>query len=60
MVIIKHSCPIMVAHTTITTKYITVIEVSCMHLLLCAICQNQRGVWLVFFEQISISDLISL
>ena len=50
----------MVAHTTITTIYIIAIEVSCMHLLLCAIYQNQKGVWLVFFEQISISDLISL
>ena len=40
MVIIKHSFPIMVAHTTITTIYMIVIEVSCMHLLLCAIYQN--------------------
>ena len=37
----------MVAHATITI-YITVIEVSCMHLLLCAIYQNQKGVWLLF------------
>ena len=36
--------PIMVAHATITTIYIIVIEVSCMHLLLCAIYQNQKGV----------------
>ena len=50
MVIIKHSFPIMVAQTTITTAYIIVIEVSCMHLLLCAMCyQNQKEVWLVFF-----------
>ena len=48
MVIIKHSFPIMVAHATITTVYIIVIEVSCMHLL-CAIYQNQKGVWLVVF-----------
>ena len=40
MVIIKHSFPIMVAHTTITTRCIIVIEVSCMHLLLSAIYQN--------------------
>ena len=40
MVIIKPSFPIMVAHTTITTIYIIIIEVSCMHLLLCAIYQN--------------------
>ena len=52
MVIIKHSFPSMVAHTTITTKYITVIEVSFTHLLLCAICQNQRGVWLVFLNKL--------
>ena len=37
----------MVAHATITTIYIIVIEVSRMHLLLCAIYQNQKGVWLV-------------
>ena len=50
MVIIKYSFPIMVAHaTTITTIYIIVIEVSCMHLLLYAIYQNQKGVWLVFW-----------
>ena len=49
MVIIKHSLPIMVAHATITTIYTTVIEVSCMHLLLCAIYQNQKRVWLVCF-----------
>ena len=48
MEIIKHSFPIMVAHATITI-YIIVIEVSCMHLLLCAIYQNQKGVWLVVF-----------
>ena len=63
MVIIKHSFPIMVAHTTITTIYIIVIEVSCMHLLLCAICcyvpKLKRGM-ASFFEQISISDLIFL
>ena len=40
MVIIKHSLPIMVANTTITTIYIIVIEVYCMNLLLCAIYQN--------------------
>ena len=40
MKVIKHSFPIMVAHTTITTIYIIVIEVSCMHLLLCTIYQN--------------------
>ena len=39
-----YSFPIMFAHATI---YITVIEVSCMHLLLCAIYQNQKEVWLV-------------
>ena len=49
MVIIKHSFPTMVAHATITTICIIVIEVSCMHLLLCAIYQNQKGVWLVCF-----------
>ena len=49
MVIIKHSLPIMVAHATIATVYTTVIEVSCMHLLLCTIYQNQKRVWLVFF-----------
>ena len=49
MVIIKHSLPIMVAHATITTIYTIVIEVSCMHLLLCAIYQNQKRVWLVCF-----------
>ena len=44
MVIIKHSFPIMIAQTTITTIYIIVIEVSCMHLLLCAIYQKlKRG-----------------
>ena len=48
MIIIKHSFPTMVAHA-ITTIYIIVIEVSCMHLLLCAIYQNQKGVWLVVF-----------
>ena len=42
MVIIKHSFPTMAVHA-ITTIYIIVIEVSCMHLLLCAICQNQKG-----------------
>ena len=47
MVIIKHSFTTMVAHATITTIYIIVIEVSCMHLLLCAVYQNQKGVWLV-------------
>ena len=41
--------PIMVAHATITTIYIVVIEVSCMHLLLWAIYQNQKGIWLVLF-----------
>ena len=40
MVIIKNSFPIMVAQTTITTTYIIVIEVFCMHLSLCAIYQN--------------------
>ena len=42
----------MVAHA-ITTIYIIVIEVSWMHLLLCAIHQNQKGVWLVclFFNK---------
>ena len=49
MVIIKHSFPIMVARATITTIYIIVIEVYCMHLLLCAIYQNQKGVCLVCF-----------
>ena len=61
MVIIKHSFATMVAHA-ITTIYIIVIKVSCMHLLLCAIYQNRKGFWLVFFfffEQISISDLSS-
>ena len=47
MVIIKHSFPTMVAHA-INTIYIIVIEVSCMHLL-CAIYQNQKGVWLFYF-----------
>ena len=47
MIIIKHSFPTMAAHA-ITTIYIIVIEVSCMHLLLCPIHQNQKGVWLVF------------
>ena len=32
--------PIMVAHATITTIYIILIEVFCMHLLLCALYQN--------------------
>ena len=44
----------MVAHATITTIYIIVIEVSRMHLLLCAIYQNQKGVRLVcllFFNE---------
>ena len=49
MIIIKHSFPTMVAHATITTINIIVIEISCMHLLLCAIYQNQKGVWLVLF-----------
>ena len=40
MVIIKHKFAIMVAHTTITTIYIILIQASCMHLLLCAIYQN--------------------
>ena len=40
MVIIKHSFPIIVAHTTTTIIYIIVIEVSSMHLLLRAIYQN--------------------
>ena len=40
MVIIKHSFPIMVAHTSITTICIIVTEVSYMHLLLGAIYQN--------------------
>ena len=40
MVIIKHQFATIVAHTTITTIYIIVIEASCMHLLLCAIYQN--------------------
>ena len=40
MVIIKHLFPITVAHITISTIYIIVIEVSYMHLLLCAIYQN--------------------
>ena len=40
MVIIKHSFPIMVAHATITTIYIILIEVFCMHLLLFALYQN--------------------
>ena len=48
MVIIKHSFLTMVAHATITI-YIIVIEVYCMHLL-CAIYQNQKGVWLVFVD----------
>ena len=34
-IIFRHSCT--VAHTTITTIYIIAIEVSWMHLLLCAI-----------------------
>ena len=38
----------MVTHA-ITTIYIIVIEVSCMHLLICAVYQNQKGVWLDFF-----------
>ena len=38
----------MVAHA-ITTIYKTVIEFSSMHLLLCAIYQNRKGVWLVCF-----------
>ena len=37
----------MVVYSTITAIYIIVIEVSRMHLLLCAIYQNQKGVWLV-------------
>ena len=39
MAIIKHSFPIMIAHTTttITTIYIIVTDVFCMYLLLCAI-----------------------
>ena len=41
----------MVAHATITTIYIIIIEISCMYLLLCAIYQNQKGVWLVFFNK---------
>ena len=49
VVIIKHSFPAMFAHATITTIYIIAIEVSCIHLLLCAIYQNQKGVWLVCF-----------
>ena len=49
VVIIKHSFRAMFAHATITTIYIIAIEVSCMHLLLCAIYQNQKGVWLVVF-----------
>ena len=48
MVIIKHSFATMVAHA-ITTIYVIVIKVSCMHLLLCAIYQNQKGFWLVCF-----------
>ena len=43
VVIIKHSFRAMFAHATITTIYIIAIEVSCMHLLLCAIYQNQKG-----------------
>ena len=42
MVFIKHSFATMVAHA-ITTIYVIVIKVSCMHLLLCAIYQNQKG-----------------
>ena len=38
----------MVAYATITTIYIIVIKISWMHLL-CAIYQNQKGVWLAFF-----------
>ena len=38
----------MVADATITI-YIIVIEVSSMHLLLCAIYQNQKGLWLICF-----------
>ena len=34
------SFPIMAAHTTITAIYTIVTEVSCMHLLFCAIYQN--------------------
>ena len=49
MIIIKHSSPIMVAHATITTIYIIVTEVYCMHLLLCVTYENQKGVWLVRF-----------
>ena len=45
----KTLIPIMVAHVTNTTIYIIVIEVSGMHLLLCAIYQTQKGVWLVCF-----------
>ena len=48
MVITKHLFPTMVAHA-ITIIYIIATEVSCMHLLLCAILQNQKGVWLVCF-----------
>ena len=43
----------MVAHATITTIYIIVIDVSCMRLL-CAIYLNQKGVWLVFFFNFNI------
>ena len=43
VVIIKHSFRAMFAHATITTIYIIAIEVSCMHLLLCANYQNQKG-----------------
>ena len=46
MVIIKYSFPTIVAHAS-TTIYTIVIEVFCMQLLLCAIYQNQKGVWLV-------------
>ena len=37
----------MIAHATIITIYKILIEVSRIHLLLCAIYQNQKGVWLV-------------
>ena len=46
---IKHSFPIMVAHAITTAYIIVIVIVSCMQLLLCAIYQNQKGVWLVYF-----------
>ena len=60
MVIIKHSFPIMVAHTTITTIYNCNRSFLHAFVVMCYSPKLKRGKTSFFLEEISISNLISL